>query len=81
MDYTIYSSKGAKIKTLYSVPLTEELPKGFMAVRKGSQEVLYLRSDKPESIIFVKALDGGDPSSKVENRDEVFELKPPFSHN
>ncbi len=80
MDYTIYSSKGAKVKTLYSVPLTEELPKGFMAVREGPRSFTW-RSDKPESIIFVKALDGGDPLSKVENRDEVFEIKPPFSQN
>ena len=80
MQYTIFSSKGEKITTLYNAPLIEDLPKGFMAVREGPRNFTW-RLDKPETITFVTALDKGDPSITNEYRDEVFQIESPFNKN
>ncbi|MDQ1772171.1 prolyl oligopeptidase family serine peptidase [Labilibaculum sp. A4] len=75
---TIYSSKGEMVQTVLEVPLVEELPKGFMAIRTGRRDLNW-RDDKPSTLIYTEALDGGDPENKVDFRDEVFELKAPFN--
>ncbi|MUP39548.1 alpha/beta hydrolase family protein [Labilibaculum euxinus] len=75
---TIYSSKGEMVQTVLEVPLIEELPKGFMAIRTGKRDLNW-RDDKPATLIYTEALDGGDPENKVDFRDEVFELKAPFN--
>ncbi len=75
---TIYSKDGTLISELLEVPLIEDLPKGFMAVRMGMRDVSW-RNDKPSSLVYAKALDGGDPDNEVEFRDEVFEIEAPFN--
>ncbi len=74
----IYSKDGNLVFELLETPLIEDLPKGFMAVRMGMRNISW-RSDKPSSLIYVQALDGGDPENEVEYRDEVFELEAPFN--
>lgn len=74
----IYNKYGKKLETVVEVPLTEDLPRGFMSVRKGKRNFQW-RGDKPSSLIFIEALDDGDPRKKVSYRDEVFQLNPPFT--
>jgi len=76
----IYSKDAKMVATVSKVPLIEDLPKGFMATREGKREFSW-RSDKPATLVFVKALDGGDPANKVEFRDEVFSMEAPYSGN
>ena len=76
----IYKSNGDFVKTINEVPLTEVLPKGFMATRKGKRNLNW-RNDKPATIVWVEALDEGDPEKKVDFRDEVFQLEAPFTGN
>ena len=76
--YLIYSSKGKQVKLLEDVPLVEDLPKGFMAVRKGARSFSW-RLDKPSTICYVRALDEGNPKNDVEFKDEIFQLKAPFN--
>jgi hypothetical protein len=66
------------VETVLEVPLIEDLPKGFMAVRTGRRNMNW-RSDRPATLVFAEALDGGDPAMEVEYRDEVFELEAPFN--
>lgn len=73
----IRTKSGKPVKTVNRVPLIEDLPKGFMAVRTGKREMQW-RSDKPATLVWVEALDGGDPENKVDFRDEVFQLAEPF---
>ena len=73
----VYKSSGQLVSTLLEVPLIEDLPKGFMAVRMGMRELSW-RDDKPASIVYAEALDGGDPEKKVDHRDEIFQLEAPF---
>ncbi len=76
----IYKSDGTFVKTINEVPLTEVLPKGFMATRKGKRSLSW-RADKPATLYWAEALDGGDPENKVQFRDEVFELSAPFNES
>jgi dipeptidyl aminopeptidase/acylaminoacyl peptidase len=75
---TIYSSEAKKVETVLEVPLIEDLPKGFMAVRTGRRNMNW-RSDRPATLVFAEALDGGDPAMEVEYRDQVYELEAPFN--
>ena len=76
-ETSIYTKDGQKVQTISEVPLIEDLPKGFMAVRKGKRNITW-RSDKPATLIYAEALDEGDPKKEVEYRDEVFMLDAPF---
>jgi len=73
----IYDKNGQEVKVVNEVPLTEIIPKGFMAVRKGKRNMSW-RTDKPATLAYAEALDGGDPANKVEFRDEVFLWNAPF---
>jgi len=75
---TVYTKDGDKIETVVKVPLIEDLPKGFMSTRIGKRNFRW-RNDKPATLTYVMALDGGDPANKVEYRDEVFQLEAPFN--
>ena len=77
---TIYTKTGEKVQTVLEVPLIEDLPKGFMAVRQGKRNFTW-RNDEPATLVYVEALDGGDPKNKTEYRDEVFELEAPYNSN
>ena len=77
---TIYTKEGAKVETVLDVSLIEDLPQGFMAVRTGKRNFSW-RNDKPSTLTYVMALDGGDPANEVEHRDEMFELEAPFKSN
>ncbi|WP_010519922.1 S9 family peptidase [Croceivirga radicis] len=75
---TIYNKDGKLVNTVLEVPLIEDLPQGFMATRTGMRNLSW-RSDKPASLIYAKALDGGDPANDVNYRDEVFQVEAPFN--
>ena len=74
----IYDIEGSLVSTVLEVPLIEDLPKGFMAVRMGMRELSW-RSDQPSTLVYVEALDQGDPEKQVDFRDEVFQLEAPFN--
>ncbi len=74
----LYKNNGEVVKSINKVPLTEVLPKGFMSVRTGKRSMRW-RSDQPATLIWAEALDKGDPEVAVEYRDEVFQLKAPFT--
>jgi len=75
---TIYSKVAELVETVLKVPLIEDLPKGFMAVREGRRDFEW-RNDKSASLVFAQALDGGDPQKQSEFRDELFQLEYPYN--
>lgn len=75
---TIYSKDGDLVNTLLEVPLIEDLPKGFMAERKGMRDLSW-RADRDATLIYVEALDEGDPEIEVPFRDAVYMLEAPFN--
>lgn len=74
----IYDKSGNKLQTVNEVPLDEVRPKGFMATRTGKRNFSW-RADKPSSLVYTEAQDGGDPETKVDYRDIVYELQAPFT--
>jgi dipeptidyl aminopeptidase/acylaminoacyl peptidase len=73
----IYNVDGTLVSKVLEVPLIEDLPKGFMAERPGRRDLSW-RNDQPATLVYVEALDGGDPAVEVPFRDQVFLLEPPF---
>jgi dipeptidyl aminopeptidase/acylaminoacyl peptidase len=49
-----------------------------MATRKGKRNVTW-REDKPATLFWVEALDGGDPEIKTKHRDVAYEIEAPFT--
>ena len=74
---TIYKKDGSAVKIVADDPLVEDMPKGFMSTVSHKRSFQW-RADKPSSLVYAKALDGGDANKAVEFRDEVFELNHPF---
>ncbi len=79
MKTNVYDSNGNLIKEVNDIALNEIMPKGFMAVREGKRSMQW-RADSPATLMFVEALDNGDPANKVEYRDEVFTWEAPFTN-
>lgn len=73
----VYTTDGKFVNEIENKPSADNLPKGFMAVEKYKRSITW-RSDLASSLIYVVALDGGNPEVEVENRDEVFQLNAPF---
>ncbi len=74
----VWDKEGQKIKEIANLPLAEDIPKGFDAVRKGVRNLTW-RADKPATLAWVEALDEGDPAKEVPYRDQLFFLAAPFT--
>lgn len=68
---------GKVIYTVSDLPLAEEIPIDFDSVRAGVRASGW-RSDKPATLYWVEALDGGDAQVECEYRDAVYSLDAPF---
>ena len=75
----VYDLSGNKIKIVNKVPLTEISPKGYSSTRIGKRRISW-RPDKPATLYFVTALDGGDGEKDVLFRDQIFQWKAPFDN-
>lgn len=74
----IWDLKGNNVKTLIVEPLIENQPRGYDMVLPGPRGYNW-RSDKPSTIYWVEALDGGDYKKEMKYHDQVFILPPPFT--
>ncbi len=74
----IYTADGEMIKTMLDLPLIEDLPKGFMSTRKGPRSMSW-RADRPATLVWAEALDGGDANIEADHRDAVYQLDAPFN--
>ena len=59
-----------------SLPLADQVP--IDGVITGPRSVTW-RSSDPATLVWAKALDGGDPKKKVSHRDSVLMFKAPFA--
>ncbi|MFP5438755.1 MAG: prolyl oligopeptidase family serine peptidase [Bacteroidia bacterium] len=74
----ICDASGTQLSVFNEKPLIEDLPKGFMAVEQGKRSIMW-RADKPATLYWTEALDGGNPETPAEYRDAVFDLAAPFT--
>lgn len=69
---------GKPLLTVADVPRSDNLPRGRMAVHDGRRELGW-RADAPATLVWVEALDGGDPAKVVPFRDTLYAWPAPFS--
>lgn len=75
--YDLYTADGAFVRQVDQQPLIEQLPQGFGAVPEGKRRISW-RSDKPATLYWVEARDGGDPKRDAPVRDQLFYWEAPF---
>ena len=78
LEAVIYDRQGNLVKQVADIPLAENIPKGFGAVRTGPRNFMW-RHDVGAVLYWVEAQDGGDPAAEVEERDQLFYLEAPFT--
>jgi 7-cyano-7-deazaguanine reductase len=76
---TIVSDLGGRmVHRLADLPLRDDIPTQFDAVAPGPRSAQW-RSDKPSSLVWVEAQDGGDARREAAIRDRVLMLDAPFT--
>ncbi|HET6764195.1 MAG TPA: prolyl oligopeptidase family serine peptidase, partial [Longimicrobiaceae bacterium] len=77
-EMVVMDAQGATAYRVADLPLAEDLPIAFDAVRTGRRQVEW-RSDVPATLSWVEAQDRGDPRVQAPVRDRVFVLDAPFT--
>lgn len=74
----VFDIKGNKVASVAEIPVADDIPVAFDAVRKGVREIDW-RPDEPSALFWVEALDEGDPANQVTFRDAVYQWDAPFT--
>lgn len=74
----IYDQDGNLVSKFNEKPLLEVMPKGFMATYEGKRYISW-RADKPATLYWAEAQDGGDPEKEVSFRDKIYQQDAPFT--
>lgn len=74
----VWDAAGNMVYEVADLPLADQIPIGFSSTSEGPRSVDW-RGDKPATLIWVEALDGGDQYREAEFRDRVFMLPAPFT--
>ncbi len=72
----VWDLTGKVVQTVADLPLADRVP--IEGVPTGPRGVRWVPTE-PASLIWVEALDDGDPKKKVPHRDQAFGLASPFS--
>jgi dipeptidyl aminopeptidase/acylaminoacyl peptidase len=75
-DVEVWDRAGKSVYKLASLPLAEDVPIG--GVLPGPRGVQWKPTERA-TLVWVEALDGGNPRTKVPHRDRVLWLKAPFT--
>ncbi len=75
-DIEVWDAKGKLVYKVASLPLADQVP--IDGVITGPRSVRW-RPDEPATLVWVRALDNGDPKKKVPHRDSLVMLKAPFT--
>jgi len=73
----VWNVDGLFVRQVADVPLQAEVPTAFDAVPAGPRDVSW-RDDVPATLVWVEALDGGDPARAAPRRDRLAALEAPF---
>jgi dipeptidyl aminopeptidase/acylaminoacyl peptidase len=75
-DVEVWDTKGKLVYKVASLPLADQVP--INGVITGRRSIRWVPG-QPATLIWVQALDNGDPRKKVAQRDSVLMLKAPFT--
>jgi dipeptidyl aminopeptidase/acylaminoacyl peptidase len=76
-EVEIWSQTGALVHKVASIPTPKIASRGG-GVQPGPRQFRWLPNE-PAALMYVEALDGGNPREKVPNRDRVVALHAPFT--
>jgi dipeptidyl aminopeptidase/acylaminoacyl peptidase len=71
----VWNRAGEKLYQLADLPLADRIP--VQGVRTGPRAPQW-RPDEAASLVWVEAMDGGNPKEKVPHRDRILTLAAPF---
>ncbi len=71
----VWSTDGRVEHTVTELPVRNEVPR--QGVPTGARQVQW-EENSPASLLWVEALDGGDPTTQADYRDRVLRLDAPF---
>ena len=72
----VWDLNGKLVATIADLPVSDEIP--MQGVPVGPRNVEW-QPLEPATLVWVEALDGGDPTKKVPHRDRVMRLAAPFT--
>ena len=76
-EVDVVALDGSATVRVATLPLADDVPIPFGSVRKGRRAVGW-RADRPATLWFVEALDGGDAGAEATHRDALSVLDAPF---
>jgi dipeptidyl aminopeptidase/acylaminoacyl peptidase len=76
MDVEVWDRSGNVVARVADIPLRETTPIG--GVEEGPRNFAWMAGED-HTLIYVEALDGGDPRASVDMRDKVMMLSAPFA--
>src|SRR5262249_35282423 len=74
-EVEVWDQNGAVVHKVASLPLAERVPLG--GVRTGPRQYRWIPNE-PATLMWVEALDGGNPKETAQFRDRLLALKAPF---
>lgn len=74
----VWNAAGRHVRTIADFGVSDDIP--TQGVTTGPRSVTW-QALQPASLLWVEALDGGDPRAKAPHRDQIMTLKAPFSGN
>jgi dipeptidyl aminopeptidase/acylaminoacyl peptidase len=75
-EVEVWSPNGKLEYKVASLPLADRIP--LAGVRTGPRAYEWL-PDRPATLVWAEALDGGDPKAKVSFRDRIVTMQAPFN--
>jgi dipeptidyl aminopeptidase/acylaminoacyl peptidase len=75
-EIEVWDLNGNATKKVASIPLQDNLPNGGVPI--GVRSISWIPVE-PATLVWVEALDGGNPKNKVTSRDKIVKLSAPFS--
>ena len=77
-EITVTDLNGKVVRRLADLPLRDDIPTQFDAVAPGPRSA-HWRTDKPATLAWAEAQDGGDVRKEAAIRDRLFMLDAPFT--
>jgi len=75
-DVEVWDLSGKLVKQVASLPLAERVQ--IEGVRPGPRHLGWLPNE-PATLVYVEALDGGNPNERATHRDHIVTMKAPFA--
>jgi dipeptidyl aminopeptidase/acylaminoacyl peptidase len=72
----VWDTAGHRVATVADLPVSDEVPR--QGVPTGPRQVVW-QPLAADTLVWVEALDGGDPTKKVPHRERVMSLAAPFT--